>query len=97
MGAGALINLFLCLDAVFSSTEQYSIENYQILVKLVTTKHQNQSSWFQVKISLVETFLDHPTLFSLKRLPSEALIFHSGVFWSAPDNNFGGYFLETNP
>jgi hypothetical protein len=32
MGAGALINLFLCLDAVFSSTEQCSIKKYQILV-----------------------------------------------------------------
>jgi hypothetical protein len=31
----------------------------------------------------------HPTLFSLKRLPSEALIFYSGISWSAPDNNFG--------
>jgi hypothetical protein len=50
-----------------------------------------------VKVSLIEPFLDHPTLFSLKRLPSEALIFYSGVFWSAPDNNFGGYFLEINP
>jgi hypothetical protein len=39
IGAGALINLCLCLDAIFSSTEQYSIKKYQILVKLVTTKH----------------------------------------------------------
>jgi hypothetical protein len=97
MGAGALINLFLFLDAVFSSTEQCSIKKYQILVKLITTKPKNQSSWFQVKISLVEPFLDHPTLFSLKRLPSEALIFYSGIFWSAPDNNFGSYFLKIDP
>jgi hypothetical protein len=97
MGAGALINLFLCLDAGFPSTEQYSIKKYQILVKLVTTKHLTQSNWFQVKITLIEPFLDHPTLFSLKRLPSEAFIFYSGVLWSAPDNNFGGYFLEIDP
>jgi hypothetical protein len=51
----------------------------------------------QVKISKVEPSLDHPTLFSLKRLPSEVFIYYSGVFWSAPHNNFGGYFLETNP
>jgi hypothetical protein len=50
-----------------------------------------------VKISLIEPFLDNATLFSLKRLPSEALIFYSGVFWSAPGNNFGGYFLEIDP
>jgi hypothetical protein len=25
------------------------------------------------------------------------LIFYSGIFWSAPDNNFGGYFLEIDP
>jgi hypothetical protein len=50
-----------------------------------------------VKISSIEPFLDHPTLLSLKRLPSEALIFYSAVFWSAADNNLGGYFLEINP
>jgi hypothetical protein len=55
-----------------------------------------------IKLVSSEDFFDrtlfgHPNLFSLKRLPSEALIFHSGVFWSAPDNNFGGYFLEIYP
>jgi hypothetical protein len=47
-----------------------------------------------VKISLIEPFLDHPTLFSLKRFPSEALIFYSGIFWSAPDINVGGMFSK---
>jgi hypothetical protein len=48
-------------------------------------------------MSKVEPSLDHPTFFSLKRLPSEAFIFYSGVFWSALENNFGGYFLEIDP
>jgi hypothetical protein len=96
MSAGALIKFLLCLD-VFSSTEQYTIEKYRHLVKLVSTKHPNLFSWFPVNISLVEPFLDHRTLFSLKRLPSEALVFYSGIFWLVPDISVDGSYLETDP
>jgi hypothetical protein len=57
----------------------------------------NSAHFLKMCPSLIEPFLDYPTLFSLKRLPSGALIFYSGVFWSAPDHSFGGYFLEINP
>jgi hypothetical protein len=61
------------------------------------SEHPHPLSWCPLKVSKVEPSLDHPTLFSLKRLPSEALIFYSGIFWSAPDNNFDGHFLEIDP
>jgi hypothetical protein len=41
--------------------------------------------------------LDLTKIENSKKLPSEALIFYSGIFWSAPDKNFGGYFHETDP
>jgi hypothetical protein len=53
MSAGALINPFLCLDAVFSSTEQYSIKKYQTC----HYKALEPIKLFQVKISLIEPFL----------------------------------------
>jgi hypothetical protein len=37
---------------------------------------------------------DHPVLSSQKRLSSEAFIMKSGMFWPAPDNTFGGCYLD---
>jgi hypothetical protein len=81
------------------------VSGYRFLINQATY-HLKISNFIQTyhykapessKLVSSEDFFYHPILSSLKRLSCEALVIYSGMFWPAPDNNFDGCNLETNP
>jgi hypothetical protein len=75
----ALIQVLLSLIAILLSIEQYIIKSEQNLVHMISTKHQHPVRGCLAKISIGETFLDHPVLYSEIIIFDEALVMKSGM------------------
>jgi hypothetical protein len=87
----------LSLVAILVSFKQYIIESEQILAHMNSSKHQHPVRECLVKISIGETFLDHPVLFSQNKFFIVASVIKSGMSWHASDTIFMAFHLVFDP
>jgi hypothetical protein len=87
----------LRLIAILVSFDQYTIKSEQILAHMISSKHQHPVRGCLVKISIGETFLDHPVRFSQNIFFNEASVIKSGMSWHAPNTIFMGFHLISGP